>query len=242
MIVQVKPGDVWEFAWQRMPAILRDNLLLYIMLLVVGVALTSLGSTPSNFHTASVEWIAGIAALGAAVRGVVPTYAMTLRAAALVILFYVLAFAGAFVVIATPIVISLWLRQLILLWFLLPELFAMLWIGVKLSAAPAFFALQQNRNVTIFAAMRLAWQRISGERWAQLFSVQLVLGIGAAVIIATLSLGALFGLHGSPRAAVILASSAYYVIVIPTMALSMALTVAIAASSEPATVSASPGV
>ena len=78
------------------------------------------------------------------------------------------------------------------------------------------------------------------NRWAQLFSVQLLIGIGASVIFTLLILGALFGLRGTPTAAVILASIAYCVIVIPTTALSMALTVAIAASSEPAAVSTTP--
>lgn len=237
-MVQVKPGDVWEFAWQRIPAIMRDNLLLYLVLLLVGVALTSWSSTARSFHTAGVEWIAGIAALGAAVRGVVPTYAMTLRTAAWVTLFYMLFSIGAVVAIATPVLVALWFRQAALAWILLPEIVAILWIAVKLSATAAFYALHQDRNLTIFSAMRLSWQRISGGRWAQLFSVQMIVGIGAGVIITALSLSALFGLHRNPTAAVILASSAYYVIVIPTTAFSTALTVAVASSSEPATVPA----
>jgi hypothetical protein len=225
----IKPGDVWAYAWARMPAILRDNAALYGALFLCGVALTVWTASRQNVHTASVEWIAGIAALGATVRGLQPSYRMRASTVFWIVVFYLCAILAAVLVIVGPLLLLTLAHQFTsaAIWLLI--LIPVVWIGVKLSAAPPLFVLHESQGDTILTATKEAWSRISGERWLQLFSTQLVIALAAGITIGALCLPLLtLAPHG-----VLLATSVYYALALPTTAFSMAITVAIAASTEP---------
>lgn len=237
MLRRLKPGDAWDYPWRRMPAILRDNGVLFTVLFICGVVWTIWSSTPQSFHTVYIEWIAGIAALGAAFRGLQPTYRMRPSTIGWIFAFYLGASLLASLLIGLPGILLLFAHQYTLaVTWLLTLLIPMIWIGVKLLATPAFFVLHESEGGTISNAIKLSWQRISGERWLRLFSIQVVIGLCCMLFVALLSLPLFFVLRGFLGVA---PTCVYYAIALPAAAFSMTATLAVAASTEPAVMSAS---
>jgi hypothetical protein len=222
------------FGWRNLGNVLAENALFYLALFTGCVMLSAWAATGGIYRTSSFEFTAGIAALGAATRSADPTFRMNSRVAADVIKIYILVVGSIFITLAIPFTLARlvhdsWPRMLIFL-----EAPVVIWAGVKLTAAPAFYTLRFHEGTTVLQALRESWFFVSDANWARVMGCQMIASLVFGFIpglIAAFVTGLWATSHTVQAAAI--ASACVSLGAIPACAFSTSAVVALASTTLP---------
>ena len=225
----------FAFGWVTLRVSISEWWGIYIAIALIGAALTAWGASAQGFRTAQVEWLAIFPALASAARLARPSFRMTFGRFCAIVVICLIAFVlpmamylGPFFLIVLTKFIAMWSFLLLVALF-----FIMLWLIVKLSLAPAFYALDVGRGATITGAVELSWTSVAGSNWWRVLLLGTCIGLMWCLIPGFVALGTFFAFRGSPTVAAFTAALVFYAGSIPAQIWTVGSLVALATALRP---------
>jgi len=212
LIPNLSTREAFRFGWNKLGVVLIEGWWLYLAVFIAGVGLAAWGASDTRLQTEPIEWIAGIAALGAATRYAFPSFRLSIRTVLGAIAVDLLCIGAMLVLLPTPFVVALLAHAPAVLLVYVVLLPVGIWASVKFACAQAFYTLRSGEGTTsVFGAIRESWFFLSDENWLRGIGLPLLICLVAALppAIAGFTVFWLFA-KASPMAVTVVAAALYY--------------------------------